>query len=350
MDRKGTNILLLLASFVVVVAGMRVSAPLLVPLLLAMFISVIVAPPLFWLKSKKVPVVVGILIVIVVIVIFVVLIAAMVGSSIESFSNNLPLYQTRLEEKGRVLLSLLGKLGVNISSDKLLEAFNPSVAMGLVTKMLSGLGGVLTNGFLIIFTIIFILLEAADFPDKLRGVLKDPERSMPYFRSFVYNIQRYMAIKTLISLGTGVSVSVWLLILGIDFALLWGVFAFLLNYVPNIGSILAAVPAVLLAYIQFGAGKAVLVASGYLVINLVAGNVIEPRVMGRGLGLSTLVVFLSLIFWGWVFGPVGMLLSVPLTMTLKLALQSRDDTRWMAMLLGSGMADAHKDVITEEMS
>ncbi|RMG03757.1 MAG: AI-2E family transporter [Nitrospirae bacterium] len=341
MERKGTNILLMLASFVVVVAGMRVAAPLLVPLLLAMFISIIVAPPLFWLKSKKVPVVVGILIVIVVIVIFVVLIAAMVGSSIESFSNNLPLYQTRLEEKGRVVLSLLGKLGVNISPEKLLEVFNPSLAMGLVTKMLTGLGGVLTNGFLIIFTIIFILLEAADFPDKLRRVLKDPEKSMPYFRSFVDNIQRYMAIKTLISLGTGLAVAIWLLILSVDFALLWGVFAFLLNYIPNIGSILAAVPAVLLAYIQFGAGKAVLVASGYLVINLVAGNVVEPRVMGRGLGLSTLVVFLSLIFWGWVFGPVGMLLSVPLTMTLKLALQSREDTRWMAMLLGTSNAENH---------
>jgi predicted PurR-regulated permease PerM len=116
---------------------------------------------------------------------------------------------------------------------------------------------------------------------------------------------------------------------------LWGLLALLLNYIPNIGSILASVPAILLALIQLGVGKAVIVLVGYLVINIIIGNVLEPKIMGRGLGLSTLVVFLSLVFWGWVFGPVGMLLSVPLTMTVKIALDSNEDTRWISTLLGS---------------
>jgi predicted PurR-regulated permease PerM len=110
--------------------------------------------------------------------------------------------------------------------------------------------------------------------------------------------------------------------------------AFALNYVPNIGSIIAALPPVLLAIIQVGFFKAMIIAAGFVVINVVIGSVIEPRFMGRGLGLSTLVVFLSLLFWGWVLGPVGMLLSVPLTITAKIALDSREESRWIAVLLG----------------
>ena len=136
------------------------------------------------------------------------------------------------------------------------------------------------------------------------------------------------------SLITGTLVALWVTLLGIDFPLLWGLLAFLLNYIPNIGSILAAVPVMLLALVQFGVGSALLVAVGFLAINMVMGNLIEPRVLGHGVGLSPLVVFLSLVVWGWVLGPVGLLLSVPLTMTLKIALESSDETRWLAILLG----------------
>ena len=111
---------------------------------------------------------------------------------------------------------------------------------------------------------------------------------------------------------------------------MWGVLAFALNYVPNIGSIIAAVPAVLLAVIQIGIFKAMIIAAGYAVINLAMGSVVEPRFMGLGLGLSTSVVFLSLLFRGWILGPVGMLLSVPLTITVKIALDSREESRWMS--------------------
>jgi predicted PurR-regulated permease PerM len=144
-----------------------------------------------------------------------------------------------------------------------------------------------------------------------------------------------MAIKTATSLLTGVCVGVWLAVLGVNYPLLWGLLAFLLNYVPNIGSIIAAVPAVLLALVQFGIMKSFFAVGGYMVVNIGIGSIIEPRIMGRGLGLSPLVVFLSLVFWGWVLGPVGMLLSVPLTMTVKIALDSREDTKWIGVLLGS---------------
>jgi predicted PurR-regulated permease PerM len=127
----------------------------------------------------------------------------------------------------------------------------------------------------------------------------------------------------------------WLYVLGVDYVLLWALLAFLLNYIPNIGSIIAAIPAVLLALAQLGPAVAGLTALGFVLTNTVMGNMVEPRFLGRGLGLSTLVVFLSLIFWGWLLGTVGMLLSVPLTMIVKIALEGNDDTRWIALLLAS---------------
>jgi predicted PurR-regulated permease PerM len=193
---------------------------------------------------------------------------------------------------------------------------------------------VLSNIVLILLTVTFILLEASSFPVKLRAILGDPQAAFPHFSRFVDTMKRYMFFQTAISLTTGVLIGIWLAIIGVDFPVLWGLLAFLLNYIPNLGAILAAVPAILLAFIQLGMGHAVLAAAGYIVINFILGNVIQPRLMGRGLGLSTLVVFLSLVFWGSLLGLVGMVLSIPITMTFKIAFERNESTGWIAVLLG----------------
>ncbi|MFC1830105.1 AI-2E family transporter [Thermodesulfobacteriota bacterium] len=209
---------------------------------------------------------------------------------------------------------------------------------------------VLTNGFLIIMTVIFMLLEASGMPAKLYAITGGSADSLANYHKFIDNVKQYMAIKTAVSLITGVLVTILLTIVGVDFPMLWGLLAFLLNYVPNIGSIIAAIPAVLLATIQLGLAKAGITAAVYLVINIVMGNIVEPRFMGRGLGLSTLIVFLSLLFWGWVLGPVGMLLSVLLTMTAKIALDSREETRWLSILLGPELPAEKKIKPTDKAS
>jgi len=144
-----------------------------------------------------------------------------------------------------------------------------------------------------------------------------------------------MGIKTIASMATGLSASLLTWWIGLDFPLLWGMLAFLFNYVPTIGSIIAAVPAILMALVQLGIGEAGSTAIGFLAINMLFGNIIEPRLMGYGVGISPLIVFTGLVLWGWIFGPVGMLLSVPLTMTLKMALEADEHTRWLAILIGS---------------
>jgi predicted PurR-regulated permease PerM len=193
---------------------------------------------------------------------------------------------------------------------------------------------ILTNTFLIIFIVIFLLMEESTFPQKLQTALPKAQETMDTVSSFNKRVNKYLLIKTTISFITGVLVAISLLILGVDFAILWGLIAMLMNFIPNVGSLIAAVPAVLLAAVQLSIGDAGLVALCYIVINVVMGNIIEPRLMGKGLGLSPLVVFLSLIFWGWLFGLVGMFLSIPLTMIVKIALEQNPNTLWIAIMLG----------------
>ena len=328
--------LLILASFVIVVAGMKAASPILVPFLLAVFIAVICAPPLFWLQRKGVPKVLALVLILVAILFVGALFGVLIGSSLNNFLSSLPGYQDRLSIYIASILSWLHEKGVNVPKEEVLGTLHPGWVMSLAGNILSTLSSVLTNAFLILLTIVFILLEAADLPKKLRAALKNPERSLSTIEKFNQSAKRYLVIKTLISGAIGLLIWLWLLILGVEYPALWGALSFLLNYVPNIGSIIAALPAVLLALVQLGVGYALLTALGFLVANIVMGNLIEPKLMGKGLSLSTLVVFLSMVFWGWVLGPIGMILSVPMTILVKIALESNEDTRGLAIMLGSG--------------
>lgn len=339
----GSRFLLMAAAFVILVAGMKAAQPILVPFLLSVFIAIISAPSMFYLQRRGLPTAIALLLVLAAVISMLFLVAILVGNSIEDFRQSLPLYQSRLQDQLGALISLFAKVGINLSLGEVQAYFDPGVVMRMVANTLNGLGSVLTNGFLILLTVAFILAEASSFPAKLHRVLDRPEHSLPGFDHFLQTVKQYMAIKTWVSLATGAIVWLGLWLLGVDYPFLWGVMAFFLNYVPNIGSIIAAIPAVLLALIQLGWGHALAVALLYLAINIVMGNVVEPRYMGKGLGLSTLVVFLSLIFWGWVLGPVGMLLSIPLTMTVKIAMDNNEETRWIAILLDSENQAAVED-------
>ncbi len=332
------QLLITVAALVIIIIGLHRAAPLIVPFLLALFIAIICAPPLFWLNRKGLPVSLATLIVVVAITLIGLVIVAIIGTSLNDFAGSLPTYQANIQEKSQGLLAWLAQNGFEGLDRGLIDTLDPGVAMQYVAVLLFGLKTVLTSGFLIILTVIFILLEASSFPSKLHAALANPERAVLFFEKFNTNLQRYIVIKTLTSLATGILITIWMLILGVDYPLLWGFLAFLLNFIPTIGSILAAIPTALLALVQLGSGYMVLVLIGYLVVNMTIGNFIEPKVMGRGLGLSTLVVFLSLVFWGYILGPVGMLLAVPLTMILKIALGSNEETSWIATMLGSESA------------
>lgn len=326
--------LLVAGALVIVIAGMRAAAPLLTPFLLAVFIAIITSPLLQWLKNRRLPTSVALLVVIAALIGIGGLITSMLSGSLDRFMLSVPEYQARLKGLTLELLQWLDGIGLHIPQETLTTYANPANAMGIAGDLISGIGGALTNALLILLTVIFILLEATGLPAKLRAALKTPEVTLARLDHVLVNVNRYMMIKTITSLTTGLLVWLWLSTLNIDFAVLWGLVAFLFNFVPTIGSFVAAIPAILLALVQLGLESAVWATVGYILINGLIGNFIEPKFMGRGVGLSTLVVFSSLVFWGWVLGPVGMFLSVPLTMTLKIALDANPDTRPIAILLG----------------
>jgi predicted PurR-regulated permease PerM len=336
---RGMRILIGAAALVIIIAGVSLAQSVVVLILLSFFLALLGTPPVLWLKEKHMPTGFAVLIVMAVMIAILLLISVQIGSSFSGFIDQLPLLQARIREQVLELSAYLRSKGFSGTQKILLDYVKPEMLLKHTASLLSGLSSVLSDLVLILLTVVFILLEVSSFPQKLRAVLGDPKQVFPQFTHFANDMKRYMVIKTLISLATGILIAFWLFILGVDYPILWGFLAFLLNYIPNIGSIVAAIPAVVLAIIQLGFGSAVLVAAGYIVVNFVIGNVIEPRLMGRKLRLSTLVVFLSLIFWGGLLGLVGAILSVPLTMALKFAFESSESTRWIAVLLGSEKMD-----------
>jgi len=328
-----TRAMVALAAFVIIIAGMRTAQPIIVPFLLAGFITIILVGPLRWLQSKGLSSWVSMLVVLVTAFLFVLLIATLVGNSIDQFRSSLPEYQSRLEQYGTSLSAFLGKFGIVMPESGLSSELSPARIMGVAGDMLGQLSGLVANGFVILLYVAFMLAELSGITQKISKAFDDPAETLKRVTQFTEGANNYMAIKAGISAFTGALVSLMLWFIGVDFPILWGVFAGLLNFIPNIGSIFAAVPAVLLALVQLGVGPAVVAAIGYLLINIGVGSIIEPKFMGQRVGLSTLVVFVSLIFWGWVLGPAGMLLSIPLTMLVKIGLDKREDTHWIATLL-----------------
>ena len=343
-DTNVLNWLLGAASVVVIIAGMRAAHSLVVPFLVAAFLAIICTPALQWLQRKGVPTAIALLLVIggmSTVVLFVGLVAS---ASIQDFLAKAPEHIDKLQdrfgdfdpwiEKARQWAGIEPS-NEEPSSDELEKPFDVQLLFGYFAKFLSGITGVFGNLFLVLLTLMFMLLEASSFPRKLLALSGGRPLLFEQANRIRDSINHYMTLKTIISLFTGMLVALLTKVLGIDYPVLWGLLAFFFNFVPSIGSIIAAVPAVLLALIQTDLQTTLLTIAGYAAINVTIGNLIEPRVMGKGLGLSTLVVFISLVFWGWVLGPIGMLLSVPLTMIVKVTLENFEQTHWIAILLSA---------------
>jgi len=339
---SGVRLFVIAAAIVIIIGGIYQAQSALVSSLVAVFLAVVGTPPVLWLVQKRVPVFAAVLMVVFTFVIILLVMGGLVGTSLNNFSSALPEYKNRIQEEVAVISEWLSAKGVRVTHKMLLDYINPAAAISLTGPFITGVGSALSNIVVILLTVAFILFEASSFPVKLRAVLGHPHQVFPQFTAFFNDMERYVLIKTLISLATGLLVGAGLYALGTDFPVLWGFLAFLLNYVPNVGSTVAAIPAVLLTLVQWGMGRAALATVGYLAINFILDNVIETRLMGRRLGLSTLVVFLSLVFWGSLLGPVGMVLCIPLTMTLKFACENNSDTKWIAVIMGPEVPKASR--------
>ncbi|GLR72791.1 AI-2E family transporter [Agaribacter marinus] len=335
MELKSPTVktLIVMAALVIVLAGIKAASVIVVPFLLSAFIAIAVSPLINWSARYKVPRWLSVTLVILLIVVIGFMLAGLITQSLAEFRQNMPIYREQLSGEFAWIIEKLTVANIELDQGLIVSYLDPGMAMTMASNFITGMGTVLSNVFLILLTVIFMLFEAESMPKRVHIAMADPEMQLTHIDRFLASVNQYLVIKMLVSLGTGVFIGVWLYMLGVDHFMLWSVLAFMLNFIPNIGSIIAAIPAVLMAFVEFGFAKAGLAGLGFIIVNTVMGNVIEPRFMGKGLGLSTLVVFLSLIFWGWLLGTVGMLLSVPLTMVVKIALESREESRWLAVLL-----------------
>lgn len=330
---SGLKAVIMLGMLVIILVGIKVAAEIIVPFILALFIAIILNPMIRRLERVRVPRVLAISFVISVIIFFMAVLLAYLGTTLNELTRTLPQYRSLLITPLQTLDPWLQRVGISVSVDELVKYIDPNAAMTLVTSLITQLSNAMTSIFLLLLTVVFMLIEVPQLPVKLQQLMSRPEEGMGAIQRALDSVSHYLVLKTAISLVTGLVVWIMLATLDVRFAFVWGLLAFSLNYIPNIGSVLAAIPPVAQVLVFSGLYDALLVVAGYLAINLVFGNIIEPRMMGRGLGLSTLVVFLSLIFWGWLLGPVGMLLSVPLTIAVKIALEQNEGGRSIAVLL-----------------
>ena len=336
--------LIVLAAIAIILLFVKFAAPILAPVLLAAFIAIVSLPPLRWMMEHGVPKWIALGAILFLLFDFGSILALLMTSGLEGFRENLPGYQQRFELLSEQLGNWLEAAGIEGSRAALPDMVDARKVVSFVRAMLASVSNTLGVGLLVLLTVAFILAEASNFGPRIKKAFGDSEAFELQFGRVLDSLSQYMLIKIVSSFATGLVVWILLWVLGIDFAALWAILAFVLNFIPFVGAILMMIPPVVLAMVQADLEIAFLVAVGFIAANTIIGNVLEPRFMGEGLGISTLAVFLSLIFWGWLLGTIGVFLSVPLTIVLIAALDANESTRPLAVLLstdaeGSSLSD-----------
>lgn len=344
--RKGSQAVVTLACLFVVLTGMKIAANVLVPIVYAFFLAVLSYPMVRWLRRHRVPA--GLALGITMLVNLGAL-AGMVTVGVRlliSFWRDLPHYLRGLERYSNDAASWLEANGVAGAKATVSGLFDWNNLIGWATQqdVMGNLGalGISTFGTLatflaslimVIIVMMFILMEAHGTQSRLQAVSLSGGPDLSGLMRSADDIQKYLGVKTLISALTGLMAGFWCWFFDLHYPLLWALLAFLFNYIPAVGSTAASVPAIVEALVQHGPGTAIFVAIGYGGINFFLDNFVQPTMLGNRFGISPLVVILSVIFWGWLWGPLGMFLAVPLTMVLKVLLDNNAEFQWISVAM-----------------
>ena len=344
--QRGFRLLLTAACLVVVLAGMQAAAAFFVPVVLAFFLSVLSYPLLRRLRNVGLPHWVAMLVTVAVNVGVLALVINAGGNLLVRFQKEIPSYVRGIKkyaDEGAGWLELQGVEDAKALVDQALDwqalgsyANNQNLIQGLTSAVGSTVGtvaSVVSSTTLVIILMVFILGEAYGTRARLTAIEMAGGPDFSGLTNSASDIQKYLGIKTAISAGTGILAGLWCWMFALPYPLLWGIVAFLLNFIPAVGSLLAGIPPVLVALVQYGPGSAFGVMLGYLAINMALGTFLEPTLLGRRFGASPLVIILSVIFWGWMWGGVGMFLAVPLTMMVKMMLDHSKEFQWLSVAM-----------------
>jgi AI-2 transport protein TqsA len=328
------RVMVFLAATVVVLAGIRLGAPILNPIFFAVVLTLLFSPVYAWLKRRGLPTPLALVVMLVGLTVLFLALFFILSISITRFSERVGFYVTQLDVELDNLDVLLERLG--LSNVDLQEVVNPSALAGALGVVLSGIAGFLSDLFLILMITLFLLGEGSAMMNRLRASVHEDNAQVSRLATVGQSVVRQFGLRAIVNLVTGAGVTILLFLLGVDFPLLWGILTFFLSFVPYIGLVLAVTPAVVLALAEFGVSRAVLVIVGVVVINILAENVLSPMMMGRGLHVSPTIVFLSFIFWAWLLGGPGAFLALPITLFVAVMFDTFPETRWLASLIGAG--------------
>ncbi len=332
------------AVFVIIIAGLKVASEIVIILLLSIFISSLLSAFLVFLTKKRVPMLIGYLLIGILFIATSLLIIYLINTSLFSFINNLPLYQDKINDLILLSISYLKTYDVNLNQNEILQLLDFNYLFSFAKDTISNLGVTLSKLLLITIGVAFILSESKIFNEKINVIFNNNAKKMLSFRLFSKNMQKYFTVKTFTSFLTGLFIYLALLFFDIQYALLWAFIAFLFNFIPVVGSIVAAVPAVIISLISGDVETTIWLMIVYVIINISISNILEPKFMGTHLNLSPMIIFFSLIFWGWVLGIVGMFLAVPITMTIKIAFESSENTKWIGIILSNISSIKNKNI------
>ena len=332
------RVMLVLAATVIVLVGIRLGAPILNPIFFALVLSLLFSPIYSWLKHRGLPSPLVLVIMLIVIGALFIGLFFILGVSISRFSERVGFYTSQLNSQVVDLDALLERLGL-LNVD-LRDVVKPNALAEALGTVLSGVAGFLSDLFLILMIMLFLLGEGPAMMNRLRAGAGRDNPQVERLTAVGRSVVRQFGLRAIVNLVTGAGVTVLLFLLGVDFPLLWGILTFFLSFVPYIGLVLAVTPAVVLALAEFGVSRAVLVIVGVIVINVLAENVLSPVMMGRGLNISPTIVFLSFIFWAWLLGGPGAFLALPITLFVAVMLDTFPETRWLASLTGVGTQES----------
>ena len=337
-----TQALLAAAAAIIVLAGVKLAADFITPIIIGFFIAVLSYPLMRWFEARRIPRALALPLTIIIdlsiLVAFVFLAASLFSDFQQKWTES---YQDRIRHSAVHTLAWTEETLQSIGVEGVREGFDSMINIDALLKLATdNVGGVVTGltsvvrlTMLVLLLVGFMLADASGFVRKLQTVHLIGGPDFRGWTRVTSDVQKYLAIKTVVSLATGIAAWALCRAIGLDFALLWGIVAFGLNFIPAVGSIIASIPPLILALIQFGWPQMVIIAAGYFAINTIFGNIIEPTLQGRRFGISILVVLLSVLFWGWLLGIAGMFLAVPLTMLLKVALSTSSEFRWISAML-----------------
>lgn len=344
------QLFIFLTGLLILLLVLKFSSALIVPFLVATALAIILAPTLNFFERKKIPKIISLIVIVLLGLMPLVILGGYIGSEAKDFANNF----SEITEKFNVSLDQFARFmdgfGIHVKHrefDQILEHNNIGE---IIRNLAAQAGSQFSNIFLIFFMVAFMLMESKFFYNKMLKLAHESGKDVVELMRIIEKIKSYFSIKVKTSLFTAVWVLLVLWFYDVSYFYLWAALAFALNFIPVIGSILAAVPPIIMAFLDHSFMTSVWVAMWYLIINTVVGNILEPKIMGKGLGLSALIIFLSMTFWGWIFGPAGMILSVPLTMSFQFFFSQYKETEWIAFMLSDyEQASIRKEIAREHV-